>query len=97
LCDAIELTHLQNPVEVHIPLALHIVYVNPLSRDHWLAFVVENREVPILMKEGPEPLISAPFLGCAIARLVSESDMVPWIHLESCHDKKEHKQGYSQI
>jgi hypothetical protein len=30
-----ELTRLQNPIEVHVPLALHIVYVNPLSRDHW--------------------------------------------------------------
>jgi hypothetical protein len=58
-----ELTRLHNLVEVHVPLALHIVYVNPLRRDHWLAFVVENGEVSILMKEGPEPLISAPFLG----------------------------------
>jgi hypothetical protein len=63
LCDAMELTRLQNPVEVHVPLTLHIVYVNPLSRNHCLAFVVENGEVPILMKEGPEPLMSAPFLG----------------------------------
>jgi hypothetical protein len=76
-----ELTHLQNPVEVHVSLALHIVYVNPLSRDHCLAFIVENREVPILMEEGSEPLIGASFLGWAVARHVPESDKVPWIHL----------------
>jgi hypothetical protein len=55
--------------------------MNPLSRDHWLAFVVENRDVPILMKECPEPLIGDPFFGWAIAWHVPESDKVPWIHL----------------
>jgi hypothetical protein len=63
LSDAMELTRLQNPIEVHVPLALHIVYVNPLSRDHWLAFSIQNGVVPILVKEGPESLVGAPFLG----------------------------------
>jgi hypothetical protein len=58
-----ELTCLQNHVEVHVPLSLHIAYVNPLSRYHWLGLSIENRVVPILVKESSEPLVSAPFLG----------------------------------
>jgi hypothetical protein len=61
--DAMELTSLQNSIEVHVLLALHIVYVNPLSRDHWIGLSVEYSVVPILMKEDPKPLIGAPFLG----------------------------------
>jgi hypothetical protein len=42
LSDAMELRRLKNPIEVHVPAALHIIYVNPLSRNHWLGLSVEN-------------------------------------------------------
>jgi hypothetical protein len=63
LSDAMELTSFQDPVEVHILLVSHIINVNPLSRNHWLGLTVENRVVPILMKECLEPLIHAPLLA----------------------------------
>jgi hypothetical protein len=50
LSDAMELTSLKNPVEVHVSTSLHIIYVNPLSRNHLLGLSVENGVVPILMK-----------------------------------------------
>jgi hypothetical protein len=34
LSDAMGLTSLKNPVEMHVPTTLHIIYVNPLSRNH---------------------------------------------------------------
>jgi hypothetical protein len=58
-----ELISLKNLVEVHVTAALHIIYVNPLRQNHWLGLFVENRVVPILMKECPEPLIGAPLLA----------------------------------
>jgi hypothetical protein len=51
LSDAMEVTSLKNLVEVHVPVALHVIYVNPLSWNHWLGLSTENRVVPILMKE----------------------------------------------
>jgi hypothetical protein len=63
LSDAMELTSLKNPVEVHVLVSLHIIYVNPLSWNHWLCLSIENGVVLILMKECPEPLIRAPLLA----------------------------------
>jgi hypothetical protein len=63
LSDAIELTSLKNLVEVHVPVTLHIIYVNPLSQNHWFGLSVENGVVPILIKECPKPLIYAPLLA----------------------------------
>jgi hypothetical protein len=51
LSDAMEVTSLKNLVEVHVPVALHVIYVNPLSWNHWLGLSTENGVVPILMKE----------------------------------------------
>jgi hypothetical protein len=61
--NAMELTSFQNSVEVHIILALHVVQVYPLHLDNWHSLLVEHRVVPVLLKESPETLIGAPFLG----------------------------------
>jgi hypothetical protein len=61
--DAMELTSFQNSVEVRILLALHVVQVYPLHLDHRHSLPVEHRVVPVLLKECPETLVSAPFLG----------------------------------
>jgi hypothetical protein len=58
-----EVTTFQNFVEVHILLALHVVQEYPLHLDNWRSLLVEHRVVPVLLKERPETLIGAPFLG----------------------------------
>jgi hypothetical protein len=61
--DAIELTSFQNSIEVHILLTLHVVQVYPLHLDNWHSLLIEHRVVAVLVKESPETLIDAPFLG----------------------------------
>jgi hypothetical protein len=62
ICNPMEVTCFENPVEVHIIRIPHIIYIHPLMTDHGRGLRVEHSQVPILMKEGPEPLISAPLL-----------------------------------
>jgi hypothetical protein len=62
ICNPMEVTGFENLVEVHILLVPHIIYIYPLMTDHKRGLRVEHSQVPILMKEGPEPPISASLL-----------------------------------
>jgi hypothetical protein len=61
--NAMELTSFQNFVEVHILLSLHVVQVYPLYLDNRRSLPIEHIVVPVLLKESPKALVSAPFLG----------------------------------
>jgi hypothetical protein len=60
---AMELIGIQNSVEVHILLALHVVHVYPLLLENWHSLSVGHRVVPVLLKESSKMLIGAPFIG----------------------------------
>jgi hypothetical protein len=62
ICNSMEGTSLYNPVEVHILLVLHVIYMHKLMLDHRRDLRVEHSSVPVLMKESPEPLISPSLL-----------------------------------
>jgi hypothetical protein len=62
ISGAMEFTSFQDPVEVHITLVPHMIKVNPLMLHQWRRLPVEHIVAPILVKEGPEPLIRAPLL-----------------------------------
>jgi hypothetical protein len=71
---------------VHILLAPHVVNMDPLMFDHWSSLWVNHSLVPILMKEGPESLISAPLLRRVVVGPVVESDQVHWVLLGVIHN-----------
>jgi hypothetical protein len=73
-----ELTSFQYSVEVHILLAFHVDQVYPLHLGNWRSLPIELRVVPVLLKESPETLIDAPFLGRVVTCLLMEHDDVPW-------------------
>jgi hypothetical protein len=79
--DAMVITSFNDYVERGILLPPHVVKVNPLHRDDKLGLFVEHYVIPILVKEGLEALIGAPFFGPVVACSLMKHDYVPWIHL----------------
>jgi hypothetical protein len=69
--DAMEITSFNYSVERGILLLPHVVKMNPLHWDDRLGFPVEHCVIPILMKEGPEALIGAPFLDLCVASFLA--------------------------
>jgi hypothetical protein len=69
--DAMEITSFNYSVERGILLLTHVVKMNPLHWDDRLGFPVEHCVIPILMKEGPEALIGAPFLDLCVASFLA--------------------------
>jgi hypothetical protein len=70
---------------VHILLVPHVIYVHKLMLDHRRGLQVEHSPVPVLMKEGPEPLISPSLLVEDVAGLVIDGDKVHWVLLRIVH------------
>jgi hypothetical protein len=86
ISDNMQLTSLKNPVKVHVVLVPHILNINILLLEHWRSFRIKHSSIPILVKEGPESLISAPLLGQVVARLVAEMHHIHGILLAIVHD-----------
>jgi hypothetical protein len=73
------------PIEMHILLVLHVIYMHKLMLDHERGPRVEHSPVLVLIKESREPLISPSLLGEVVAGLVAESDEVHWVLLAIVH------------
>jgi hypothetical protein len=76
-----KVTCLNNPIEGGTLLLPHVIKVDPLHWDHRLGLPHEHSIIPILMKEGPKPLIRASFLGAVVARDLTELHNVGGVHL----------------
>jgi hypothetical protein len=85
ICNSMEVTSLWNPVEVHILLVPHVIYMHKLMLDHRRSLWVEHSLVPVLMKESLEPLISPSLLREVIVGLIAEGDEVHWVLLAVVH------------
>jgi hypothetical protein len=71
--DVMEITSFNYSVEIGVLLLLpHVIKINPLHRDDMLGFLVEHCVIPILVKETPEALIGAPFLGLGVASFLGQ-------------------------
>jgi hypothetical protein len=70
--DAMEITSFNYSVERGILLLPHAVKMNPLHRDDMLGFLVEHCVISILVKESPEALIGALFLGLGVASFLAQ-------------------------
>jgi hypothetical protein len=69
--DAMEITCFNNYVERGILLLPHVIKVDPLHWDDRLGLSSEHYIIPILVKESPEVLIGAPFLGLGVANFLT--------------------------
>jgi hypothetical protein len=59
--------------------------MHKLMLDHGKGLWVEHSLAPVLMKEGPEPLISPSLLREVVAGLVAKGDEVHWVLLAIVH------------
>jgi hypothetical protein len=70
---------------VHILLVPHVIYMHKLMLDHGRGLWVKHSPVPVLMKEGLEPLISPSLLEEVVAGLIMEADEVHWVIIVVVH------------
>jgi hypothetical protein len=63
ISDSMEVISLKYPIEVHILLCPHIVYMHKLMLDHRRGLWIYHNPVPVLMKEDPKSFIGASLLG----------------------------------
>jgi hypothetical protein len=84
--DTIQVTRLKNPVKVHVLLVPHILNIHILLLDHWRWLRIKHSPIPILMKESPESLISAPLLDQVVASLVAKMHHIQGIILVVVHN-----------
>jgi hypothetical protein len=83
--DAMEIISFNYFVERGILLLPHVVKINPLHRDDMLGFLVEHSVIPILVKESPEALIGAPFLGLGVASFLVQLHNLGGLNLVVVH------------
>jgi hypothetical protein len=81
-----QVTSLKNPVKMHALLVPHILNIHILLLDHWRWLRINHTLIPVLMKEGPESLISAPLLDQLVASLAAEMHHIQGIQLVVIHN-----------
>jgi hypothetical protein len=71
---------------MYVLLVPHILNIHILLLDHWRCLRIKHNLILVLMKEGPESLISAPFLDQIVASLVAEMHHIQGILLAIVHN-----------
>jgi hypothetical protein len=86
ISDTMQVTSLKNPVKMYVLLVPHLLNIHILLLDHWRWLQIKHNPIPVLMKEGPESLISAPLLDQVIASLAAEVYHIQGILLAVVHN-----------
>jgi hypothetical protein len=86
ISDTMQVTCLKNPIKVHVLLVPHILNIHILLLDNWRRLRIKHSLIPILMKESPESLISAPLLDQVVASLVAKMHHIQGILLLVVHN-----------
>jgi hypothetical protein len=84
--NTMQVTNLKNHVKMHVLLVPHILNIHILLLDHRRWLRIKHNSIPVLMKEGPESLISAPLLDQVVASLVAEIHHIQGILLVVVHN-----------
>jgi hypothetical protein len=90
ISDTMQVTCLKNPIKVHVLLVPHILNIHILLLDNWRRLRIKHSLIPILMKESPESLISAPLLDQVVASLVAKMHHIQGILLLVVHNFPSH-------
>jgi hypothetical protein len=86
ISDIMQVTSLKNPIKMHVLLVSHILNIHILLLDHWRWLWIKHSPIPVLMKEGPESLISAPLLDQVVTSLVAKMHHIQGILLAVVHN-----------
>jgi hypothetical protein len=86
ISDTMQVTRLKNPVKMYVLLVPYILNIHILLLDHWRWLQIKYSLIPVLIKEGPESLISAPLLDQVIASLAAEMHHIQGILLAVVHN-----------
>jgi hypothetical protein len=84
--NTMQVTNLKNHVKMHVLLVPHVLNIHILLLDHRRWLRIKHNSIPVLMKEGPESLISAPLLDQVVASLVAEIHHIQGILLVVVHN-----------
>jgi hypothetical protein len=85
ISDTMQITSLKNPGKMNV-LVPHIFNIHILLLDHWRWLQIKHNPIPVLIKEGPESLISAPLLDQVVASIVVEMHHIQGILLVVIHN-----------
>jgi hypothetical protein len=86
ISDTMQVTSLKNPVKMHVLFVPHILNIHILLLDHWRWLRIKHSPILVLMKEGPESLISASLLDQVVASLAAEMHHIQEIALAIVHN-----------
>jgi hypothetical protein len=81
ISDTMQVTSFKNHVKMHVLLVPHILNIHILLLDHWRWLRIKHSPISVLMKEGPESLISDPLLDQVVASFAAEMHHIQGILL----------------